>query len=139
MTAPFRPTAEDLQVAMQHRRADPPIATTSVQEIVAAWAVTGMIAFGVLVVAPGGTRPTPSAEPMREAAAGLTGSGAALGKFESQADRAATLAGSDDGAVAGDRADEPPPPPASIARAAQQHIDVCHWITGVAPDAKRGS
>jgi hypothetical protein len=143
VTASFRSTAETLaetvEVPVPRRRDDPPLPTIAAQELLAAWAVVGLIALGILVVQPGGSHLDPSALATTAAASGSGASAAALDGFENAADRAATLAGTEADPVAAGQADEPAPPPASFASAQRWHVRVCHWIAGSGPGAHRGS
>ena len=138
MTAPFRSTAEELEVPVSRRRDDPPLPTIAAQELLAAWAVVGLIALGILVVQPGNSHPDLSAVATQAMASGSSG-GAALDGFENEADRAATLAGTEDDPVAAGRANASVQAPTSIARAPRWQVRLCHWIGVLGPGANRGS
>src|SRR5579862_7807772 len=98
---------------------DPLAPAISAGDIVAAWAVAGLIALGVAVAAPEGARQDP--RPVANTVVAALTEARALDGFENAADRAATLAGTDDGAGAAERPDQPARPPASIARAMSPH------------------
>jgi hypothetical protein len=123
-------------MAVQRRHQDDPVAPAiSAREILMAWVVAGLIALGVMVVAPDGARHDPS--PVANTVVAGLAEARALDGFENAADRAATVAGTDDGTVPADR--PVVRPPAAIAHAASPHVRLCHWLAGPAPDAGRGS
>ena len=123
----------------RHRRDAPLHPTISVRELAVAWVLVGAIALGVIVAQPAPPRadgwalmaqaatPAPPRDPTQDG-------------FEDAADRAATLAGTEDAPAASPHA--PARPPASIAldrRETDWHLLLCHWIAKPALAARHPS
>jgi hypothetical protein len=123
---------------------DPSIPQLSGRAILAAWSLVGLIAVAAPLAGGVFRSPDRSAPAVTVAASTAASSAAdvwasiARGEFETEADRAATLEGLDtriDETVA----DDPRIEPARVtAQSANTHLRICQWLSGLAPDTRRG-